>query len=49
MVSIALEAGVDDTFMHGDEAVFIATVEIHAACVEEETKLEEVYVQVDWY
>ena len=47
MVSIVLEAGVDDPIVRGDEAVLIATVEVHAVGIEEETKLYEEQVHVD--
>ena len=47
MVGIVLEAGVDDPIVRGDEAVLIATVEVHAVGVEEETKLYEQQIHVD--
>jgi len=47
MMGIVLEAGVDDPVVWGDEAVLIATVEVHAVGVEEETKLYEEHIHVD--
>jgi len=49
MVGVVLEAGVDDTIVGGDEAMFIATVEVHTIGVEEETKLQEQQVHIDWH
>ena len=49
MVRVVLEAGVDDIIVRGDEAMFIATVEVHAIGVEEETKLQEQQVHTDWH
>ena len=47
MVSVVLEAGVDDAVMGGDEAVFVATVKVDTVGVEEKTKLYEEKIHVD--
>jgi len=47
MMSIVLEASVDDPIMGGDKAVLVPTVEVDTVGVEEETKLYEEKVHVD--
>jgi len=47
MVSVVLEAGVDDAIVWGDEAVLVATVQVDAVGVEEKTKLYEEKIHVD--
>ena len=49
MMGVVLEAGVDDRIVGGDEAMLIATVEVHTIGVEEETKLQEQQVHIDWH
>ena len=49
MVGVVLEAGVDDRIVGGDEAMLIAAVEVHTIGVEEETKLQEQQVHIDWH
>ena len=49
MMGVVLEAGVDDPIVGGDEAMLISTVEVHTIGLEEETKLQEQQVHIDWH
>jgi len=47
MMRVMLETGVDDAIVGRNEAVFVASVKIHAISIKEQSELQEEQVDVD--